>query len=85
MEIATYQAINTISGERVLRRAVDYDKARKQVERRVDLTAYDPKPAVLSVYAQVFWGCDHAIALPDGRQEWVNDITGDRVRLEASL
>lgn len=83
--VIRHPVIVTGGSTKTVERHVSYEAARRRVERTIDLTAFDPKPAVLSVYAQIMWGCDHCEVLPDGRHEWVNEATGDRVRLEASL
>lgn len=85
MDILIRHPVSTVSGSKVVERHIPYDEARRRVERMVDISAFEPKPAVLSIYAQVMLGCDHCEVLQDGRHEWVNDITGDRVRIEASL
>jgi len=86
MDIVIRQPVPTISGVKTVEHHVPYDIARRKVDQLgVDYSKYGPKATVLSVYAQVRWGCDHAVTLPDGRHEWVNDTTGETVRLEASL
>lgn len=86
MDIVIRHPTVTVSGAtRTVEKHVPYDVAKKRVERIVDINAFEPRPAVLSVYAQVLWGCDHCEVLPDGRHDWVNTHTGDHVRLEASL
>lgn len=85
MDIVIRHPTVTISGVKTVERHIPYDQARRKVEQMVDIQAFEPKPAVLSVYAQVMLGCDHCEVLPDGRHDWVNTHTGDHVRLEASL
>jgi hypothetical protein len=86
MDIVARHPFQTPTGRVViLEDRIPYDQARKQIERTVDLKAYEQKPAVLSVWAQLMYGCDHAEILPDGRQEWVNSYNDYRLRLEASV
>jgi hypothetical protein len=85
MDILIRHPVSTVKGTVEVARRIPYDVARKKVERMVDISAFEPRPAVLSVYAQVMLGCDHCEVLPDGRHDWVNTHTGDHVRLEASL
>jgi len=86
MDIVARHPFQTASGRVVvLEDRISYDAARRRIERETDLEAYDPKPAVLSVWAQRMYGCDHAESLPDGRVEWVNSYNDYRLRLEASV
>lgn len=69
----------------VLEDRISYDAARRRIERTVDLGAYEEKPAVFGLWAQIMYGCNECHRLPDGRQEWVNSYNDYRLRLEASV